>query len=169
MTAEMARPNDLADDRQFASCHILIVDDNPQNVELLEAYLSALRCRVSSASDGLEAISAVQQAPPDLILLDVMMPRMSGFEVCQRLKSDPATREIPVLMVTALNEVGDVERGAEAGTDDFLSKPFNKIELLTRVRTLLRLRLLKRELDVQAGRIETDRRSDLDEQTSPGL
>lgn len=169
MTAETARPNDLADDRQFASCHILIVDDNPQNVELLEAYLSGLRCRVTSASDGLEAISAVQQSPPDLILLDVMMPRLSGFEVCQRLKSDPATREIPVLMVTALNEVGDVERGAEAGTDDFLSKPFNKIELLTRVRTLLRLRLLKRELDRQAGRVEADRRSDLDEQTSPGL
>lgn len=169
MTAETARPNDLADDRQFASCHILIVDDNPQNVELLEAYLSGLRCRVTSASDGLEAISAVQQEPPDLILLDVMMPRLSGFEVCQRLKSDPATREIPVLMVTALNEVGDVERGAEAGTDDFLSKPFNKIELLTRVRTLLRLRLLKRELDRQAGRVEADRRSDLDEQTSPGL
>lgn len=169
MTAETARPNDLADDRQFASCHVLIVDDNPQNVELLEAYLSGLRCRVSSASDGLEAISAVQQEPPDLILLDVMMPRLSGFEVCQRLKSDPATREIPVLMVTALNEVGDVERGAEAGTDDFLSKPFNKIELLTRVRTLLRLRLLKRELDRQAGRVEADRRSDLDEQTSPGL
>lgn len=169
MTAETARPNDLADDRQFASCHVLIVDDNPQNVELLEAYLSGLRCRVTSASDGLEAISAVQQEPPDLILLDVMMPRLSGFEVCQRLKSDPATREIPVLMVTALNEVGDVERGAEAGTDDFLSKPFNKIELLTRVRTLLRLRLLKRELDRQAGRVEADRRSDLDEQTSPGL
>lgn len=169
MTAETARPGELTDDRQFASCHILIVDDNPQNVELLEAYLSGLRCRVSSASDGLEAISAVQQSPPDLILLDVMMPRLSGFEVCQRLKSDPATREIPVLMVTALNEVGDVERGAEAGTDDFLSKPFNKIELLTRVRTLLRLRLLKRELDRQAGRVEADRRSDLDEQTSPDL
>lgn len=169
MTAETARPGELTDDRRFASCHILIVDDNPQNVELLEAYLSGLRCRVTSASDGLEAISAVQQSPPDLILLDVMMPRLSGFEVCQRLKSDPATREIPVLMVTALNEVGDVERGAEAGTDDFLSKPFNKIELLTRVRTLLRLRLLKRELDRQAGRVEADRRSDLDEQTSPGL
>jgi len=169
MTAEPVKNADPTDDRQIASCHILIVDDNPQNVELLEAYLAALKCRVSNASDGIEAIAAVQQMQPDLILLDVMMPRLSGFEVCQRLKSDPATREIPILMVTALNEVGDVERGAEAGTDDFLSKPFNKVELLTRVRSLLRIRLLKRELDQKAGRADADRRSDLDEQTSPGL
>ncbi len=169
MSTDASKTAEPVDDRAFASCHVLIVDDNRQNVELLEAYLSALPCEISSAFDGVEALAAVAQRPPDLILLDIMMPRMSGFEVCQRLKSDPATRDIPVLMVTALNEVGDVERGAEAGTDDFLSKPFNRIELLTRVRSLLRMRLLKRELDRQAGRAEADRRSDLDEQTSPGL
>jgi len=169
MTAEPAKTADASHDRQFAGCRILIVDDNPQNVELLEAYLVSLKCCVSSASDGVEALAAVQQGQPDLVLLDVMMPRMSGFEVCQRLKTDPATRDIPVLMVTALNEVGDIERGAEAGTDDFLSKPFNKIELLTRVRSLLRIRLLKRELDQQGGRADADRRTDLDEQTSPGF
>lgn len=169
MTSEPAKPTDASNDRQFAGCHLLIVDDNPQNVELLEAYLATLKCRVSSAADGVEALAAVQQNQPDLILLDVMMPRLSGFEVCQRLKTDPATRDIPILMVTALNEVGDVERGAEAGTDDFLSKPFNKIELLTRVRSLLRIRLLKRELDQQMGRAETNRGADLDEQTSPGF
>jgi two-component system cell cycle response regulator len=146
----------------------MIVDDNPQNVELLEAYLSALPCKVSRALDGEAALARVVDEAPDLILLDVMMPKMSGFEVCQRLKSDPATREIPVFMVTALNDVGDVERGADAGTDDFLSKPFNKVELLTRVRSLLRIRLLKRELEEQQARIERERRSDLDEQTSPG-
>lgn len=169
MAAEAAKPTDTLSDRQCAGCRLLIVDDNPQNVELLEAYLASLKCRVSSAADGIEALAAVQREQPDLILLDVMMPRMSGFEVCQRLKSDPATRDIPILMVTALNEVGDVERGAEAGTDDFLSKPFNKVELLTRVRSLLRLRLLKRELDQQMGRSDADRQSDLDQQTSPGF
>ena len=84
---------------------------------------------------------------PDLLLLDVMMPRMSGFEVCQRLKEEPRTRTVPVIMVTALNELGDIERGVEAGTDDFLTKPVNKLELITRVKSLLRVRHLKRELD----------------------
>jgi two-component system, OmpR family, alkaline phosphatase synthesis response regulator PhoP len=156
------------DEAKFAECRILIVDDNPQNVELLEAYLEGLGCETRAAADGTAALEQVERDPPDLILLDIMMPRMSGFEVCQRLKSDPATRDIPILMVTALNEVGDVERGAEAGTDDFLSKPFNKVELLTRVKSLLRLRLLKKELDRTTGRADPSRQSDLDEQTSPG-
>ena len=77
-----------------------------------------------------------------MILLDVMMPRMSGFEVCRRLKSDPATADIPIIMVTALNELGDIERAIDSGTDDFLSKPVNKLELLTRVKTMLKLKNL---------------------------
>lgn len=76
-----------------------------------------------------------------------MMPRMSGFEVCRKLKEDPATRSIPIMMVTALNELGDIERGVESGTDDFVTKPVNKLELLTRVKSLLKVRHLKRELD----------------------
>lgn len=159
---------DPADAAQYAGMKIMVVDDNVQNVELLEAYLSALPCDVSRAADGQQALERVTAEMPDLILLDVMMPKMSGFEVCQRLKSDPATREIPILMVTALNDVGDVERGNEAGTDDFLSKPFNKAELLQRVQSLLRIRLLKRELERQQGELDRERRSDLDEQTSPG-
>jgi len=158
----------LPDDVDFGQAHILIVDDNPQNVELLEAYLDALPCTVASAADGLEALEQVHQSPqPDLVLLDVMMPRMSGFEVCRKLKSDPTTRDIPVIMVTALNEVGDVERGVESGTDDFLSKPFNKLELLTRVKSLLRMRLLKRKLDeyIPHHQREVDRRANVDEQT----
>ena len=126
---------------------VLVVDDNPQNVELIQAYLEGLECITHVAVDGLDALAKVPQVKPDLILLDIMMPKMSGFEVCRRLKADAATREIPILMVTALNELGDIERGVEAGTDDFLSKPINKLELLTRVKSLLRVRHLKSALE----------------------
>ncbi len=126
---------------------IMVVDDNPQNLELLQAYLEDLGCEVISAVDGVEAMQAVADHSPDLILLDIMMPKMSGFEVCRRLKEDQATADIPVVMVTALNELGDIERAVAAGTDDFLSKPINKLELLTRVKSLLRVRHLKGELE----------------------
>ena len=130
-----------------AQSQVLVVDDNRQNLELLAAYLEDLDVTVVPAADGLEALRRVAEHPPDLILLDVMMPRMSGFEVCKKLKADPKTADIPVVMVTALNELGDIERGVESGTDDFLSKPVNKLELLTRVKSLLRVRHLKNELE----------------------
>jgi two-component system alkaline phosphatase synthesis response regulator PhoP len=126
---------------------ILLVDDNLQNLELVQAYLEGLPCRIATARDGLEAIAEIERDRPDLVLLDVMMPRMSGFEVCQKIKANPATRDIVVIMVTALHEVGDYERAVESGTDDFLTKPVNKLELLTRVKSLLRVTLLKRKLD----------------------
>jgi CheY-like chemotaxis protein len=126
---------------------VLIVDDNPQNVELLQAFLEALPVKLVTASDGVEALEKVQQHNPDLILLDIMMPRMSGFQVCRKIKADPATRDIQILMVTALNELGDIEQASECGTDDFVSKPVNKFELLTRVKSLLRVRHLKSELE----------------------
>jgi len=130
-----------------SKCTILVVDDNSQNLELLQAYLEELQCKVVTAVDGVKALACVTNENPDLILLDIMMPRMSGFEVCRKLKADPATADIPVVMVTALNELGDIERAVAAGTDDFLSKPINKLEMLTRVKSLLRVRHLKGELD----------------------
>ena len=130
---------------------ILLVDDNQQNLELIQAYLETLPVEIETARDGVEAIEAVERQQPDLILLDVMMPRMSGFEVCQKLKANPETRDIVVIMVTALHEVADYERAVESGTDDFLSKPVNKLELLTRVRSLLRVSLLRRRLDDLMG------------------
>src|SRR5882757_3627129 len=126
---------------------VLIVDDNPQNVELLQAFLEALPVKIVTASDGIEALDKVAEHDPDLILLDIMMPRMSGFQVCRKLKSDPRTRDIQILMVTALNELGDIEQASECGTDDFVSKPVNKFELLTRVKSLLRVRHLKSVLE----------------------
>jgi two-component system, OmpR family, alkaline phosphatase synthesis response regulator PhoP len=135
------------DDAKMAGGKILVIDDNPQNLELLVAYLDTLGCQVRTALDGIGGLEKVRIDPPDLILLDVMMPRMSGFEVCSKLKSNPDTRDIPILMVTALNELGDIERGVESGTDDFISKPVNRLELLTRVRSLLRVRHLKNELE----------------------
>jgi CheY-like chemotaxis protein len=119
---------------------ILVVDDDQQNLELVQAYLEDVACETVAARDGIEALEVVAARKPDLILLDVMMPKMSGFEVCRRLKSDPDMGNIPVIMVTALNEFGDIERGIDSGTDDFVSKPINKLELLTRIRTMLKLK-----------------------------
>jgi len=126
---------------------ILIADDNPPNCELLEAYLSTIDCETQIAVDGQDTLKKVASFKPDLILLDIMMPKLNGFEVCKRLKQDPATRRIMVLMVTALNELGDIERAVEAGTDDFLSKPVIKIELLKRVENMLRLKDVSDEVE----------------------
>ena len=109
---------------------ILIADDNEPNRELLEVYLADVDCEIATAVDGADTLEKVVAFKPDIILLDIMMPKLSGFEVCQQLKADPVTRQIMVLMVTALGELGDIERAVEAGTDDFLSKPVNKIELV---------------------------------------
>ena len=148
LPAAQTEPAGMPNNESFLpQSKVLIVDDNPQNVELLQAFLEALPVQISTAIDGVDALEKVAEHEPDLVLLDVMMPRMSGFQVCRKLKGDPRTRDIQVLMVTALNELGDIEQANECGTDDFVSKPVNKIELLTRVKSLLRVRHLKSELE----------------------
>lgn len=142
--ASQPRP-ESAEDLSVAS--ILVVDDHEQNLELLEAYLEEVGCRIRLARDGVQAMAEVSVEQPDLILLDVMMPKMSGFQVCREVKNNPATRDIPVVMVTALSDVGDAERAVESGADDFLTKPVHKLELVTRVKVLLRYRLLKKQFD----------------------
>jgi two-component system, OmpR family, alkaline phosphatase synthesis response regulator PhoP len=126
---------------------IVIADDNDQNVELLEAYLSDFDCEIRTAHDGEETLRVVEEFAPDLLLLDVMMPRLSGFEVCKKIRANPDSKDLLILMITALNEAADFERGVQAGTDDFLTKPVNKVELLCRIRSLLRVRHLKSQLD----------------------
>ncbi|QDU78159.1 Response regulator PleD [Bremerella volcania] len=127
------------------SYKILIADDNQANVELLEAYLAGVDCETEIAVNGQDTLDKVASFQPDLILLDVMMPKLSGFEVCKQLKADPSTKGIMILMVTALNELGDIERAVAAGTDDFLSKPVNRIELTKRVENMLRLKNVENE------------------------
>ena len=152
MTQQDAPQPDVVGHESFLpDSRVLLVDDNEQNLELLQAFLESLPVSLDVARDGEEALAKVADTPPDLILLDVMMPKLSGFQVCRAVKSDPATRDIQVLMVTALHELGDIERAAECGTDDFVSKPVNKMELLTRVKSLLRVRHLKGELERALG------------------
>lgn len=130
-----------------ATSKILIADDNLQNCELLDAYLADGDYEIEMAHDGRETLKKVAEFKPDLILLDIMMPKMSGYEVCKQLRADAATRTIPILMVTALAEMGDIERAVQAEADDFLTKPVNRLELTTRVKSLLRIRHLTSQRD----------------------
>lgn len=125
---------------------ILVVDDNPANVRVLKLRLQAEGYEVAEAADGLEALEKVNEERPDLILLDIMMPKMDGYEVCRRLKAKEETQLIPVVMVTALKETADRVKGIEVGADDFLSKPFDPSELRARIRSLLRLKSLHADL-----------------------
>jgi len=127
------------------SARILVVDDNKLNVKLLAAKLAKDYYFVSTAENGQEAIDVVKREMPDIVLLDVMMPVMDGFEACRILKADPATRHIPIVMVTALSDVSDRVRGLECGADDFLTKPINDVALMARVRSLLRLKMIMDE------------------------
>ena len=133
------------------SARVLVVDDVPANVKLLEARLSAEYFDVATASNGIEALAICERAECDIVLLDVMMPDMDGFEVCRRLKSNPATHHIPVVMVTALDQPSDRVRGLEAGADDFLTKPVTDVALISRVRSLARLKMVTDELRMRAA------------------
>jgi len=133
---------------------VLIADDNVQGAELLEAYLSGCGYDLRTAADGEQTLREVAAWQPDLILLDIMMPRLSGFEVCKRLRADPATQDVGVLMITALDQPSDMDRAVDVGADEFLSKPIKKSELLLRVRSLLLSRTYKRQLDRALAYIE---------------
>jgi len=132
------------------SAKILVVDDQPANVKLLDQVLSASGYAVVTAMSGAEALAKVAAEKPDLVLLDVMMPKMNGYEVCRAIRADPATQLLPVVMVTALDPAEERLLGIEAGADDFLAKPINQPEILARVRSLLRIRSLHRKVEEQA-------------------
>jgi two-component system cell cycle response regulator len=132
------------------TARILVVDDLPSNLRLLEARLSAEYFDVVTATNGAEALASCERAECDLVLLDVMMPEMDGLEVCRRLKANPATQHIPVVMVTALDQATDRLAGLEAGADDFLTKPGSDLVLIARVRSLVRLKMMTDELRMRA-------------------
>ena len=126
---------------------VLIADDNQANAELLEAHLDGSGLETRIAAHGEETLKVAKDWPADVVLLDIMMPKLSGFEVCKRLRADPATKGVGILMVTALDQPTDVERAVDVGTDDFLTKPINKTELLHRVRALLAARVESNPID----------------------
>jgi DNA-binding response OmpR family regulator len=126
---------------------ILVVDDQPQNIELLEAYLAFQGYEIVKAASGQEALEKLKVNQIDLVLLDIMMPKMSGLEVLEKLRADEKTRAIPVVMVTALKETEDKVKALEAGCDDFISKPVDKVELLARVKSILKISYYLRQLD----------------------
>ena len=131
------------------SAKILAVDDNKQNLELLIRSLSAAKYEVVTATDGPTALQLIDGGAVDLVLLDVMMPGMSGYEVCEKIRANDATRLLPVVMLTALHDVSNRIRGIAAGADDFLTKPFNREELLTRVKSLLRIKTLYDDIETK--------------------
>jgi len=133
---------------------ILVVDDIPVNIQLMQKYLSPAGYEILFARNGEEALVEVENGKPDLVLLDVMMPKMDGFETCRILKNNDKTKYIPIIMVTALNEIEDKVKGIEAGADDFITKPFNKLELLARTKSLLRIKRLHDQLQEKVFQLE---------------
>lgn len=132
---------------------ILVVDDTPQNLKLLADLLEAEGYAATTAASGEEALERIAETAPDLVLLDIMMPGLNGYEVCRRIRADAATALLPVVLVTSLDPQQERVRGIEAGADDFLSKPIHKPELLARVRSLLRIKALQDEVKSQAARL----------------
>jgi adenylate cyclase len=146
-----------------AAPRILVVDDTPQNVKLLGDVLGIKGYEVTAAASGTEALERIAQQKPDLVLLDVVMPGMSGYDVCRRIRDTPATATLPVVMVTALDPATERIKGIEAGADDFVTKPINQPELLARVRSLLRIKSLYDQLEDANRTLETRVREQVDQ------
>jgi signal transduction histidine kinase len=144
----------MSEMRGAPGASVLVVDDDQRNVRLMESILRGSGYQVVKAYNGEEALRLVESDRPDLLVLDVMMPRMSGFELCQRLKGRYETRFLPIIMVTALNALEDKVQALEYGADDFLSKPINKLELLAKVRSVLRVKALQDEVERRKSEIE---------------
>ncbi|MEY4747831.1 MAG: hypothetical protein RIQ60_45 [Pseudomonadota bacterium] len=137
-----------------SAAHVLIVDDAERNTRLLADLLGAKGYRASTAASGEQALAAIQADPPDLLLLDVMMPGMNGYEVCTALRANPAHALLPIVLVTALDPASERVKGMAAGADEFLSKPINQAELLARVKSLLRVKSLHDELARQRAELQ---------------
>jgi two-component system sensor histidine kinase/response regulator len=133
---------------------ILIVEDNQENIDLLIYFLKPQHYHIITAPDGIQALHLAEETSPDLVLLDIMLPGLDGFQVCERLKKNPKTMYIPVIMITALKELKDKIRSLEVGADDFITKPFENVELLARVKSLLRLSKYHRELEKKKQELE---------------
>ncbi len=153
----------IPEDIDPKKARILIVDDKTESLDVLSYFLKPCGYEIFTASDGVEALEFISRELPDIILLDVMMPRLNGFQVCERLKKDERTFHIPIIMITALKELKDKIRALEAGADDFISKPFESVELITRVRSLLRIKFYhdrlirqKKELEKQKLALEKE-------------
>lgn len=141
----------------YQKAKVLIVEDSQESIDLLVYFLKPAGYEITTAADGIEAIQMIEKSLPDIILLDIMLPRVDGFQVCERLKKNDRTFHIPVIMITALKELKDKIRALEAGADDFISKPFDSVELLARVKSLLRLKfyydeLIKRNKELERRR-----------------
>src|SRR6478752_2717800 len=149
------------------TARILVVDDIPANVKLLEARLLAEYFDVLTADDGYKALAICENQPVDLVLLDIMMPGIDGFEVCERLKANSRTAHIPVVMVTALDQPSDRVRGLKAGADDFLTKPVNDLQLMSRVKSLVRLKNVSDELRLRAETAQSVGLQDLNRSDRP--
>lgn len=141
-------------DQNYQKARVLIVEDSQESIDLLVYFLKPTGYEIMTAGDGIEAIQMIEKAPPDIILLDIMLPKMDGFQVCERLKKNDRTFHIPIVMITALKDLKDKIRALEAGADDFISKPFDSVELLARVRSLLRLKFYHDELILRNQELE---------------
>src|SRR2546422_7190528 len=150
----VAHESPMPDGQASDTGSVLVVDDDQRNVRLMESILRSSGYQVLKAYNGEDALQVVENDSPDLLLLDVMMPKMSGFELCQRLKGRYQTRLLPIILVTALNALEDKVQALEFGADDFLSKPINKVELLAKVRSVLRVKGLQDELELKRAEIE---------------